>query len=131
MDGWENAEARIGVWYGDGDVRNIFLRLETDDKRIASNSRARLGAILEALRHNEKDDFMVIESDLLTSLRGICNQSEKYEDMNWSGTQNADLKGHLLSHQVENRSLFNLEFTLPAAATDKMPAGYASRDALL
>ena len=72
MDGWENAEAGIGVWYGDGDVRNISLRLETDDKRIASNSSARLGAILEALRHNEKDD-LVIESDLLTSLRGICN----------------------------------------------------------
>ena len=34
MDGWENAEAGIGVWYGDRDVRNISLRLETDDKGL-------------------------------------------------------------------------------------------------
>ena len=37
--------------------------------RTASNSRAELGAILEALRQNESDDR--IESDSLTSLRAI------------------------------------------------------------
>ena len=57
---------------------------------IASNSRAELGAILEALRRNEKDD-LDIGPDSLASLRAICSHAEKYEDQNWSGIQNADL----------------------------------------
>jgi hypothetical protein len=79
-NGWENATAGVGVWYGDGDERNISLRLESNGTKTASNSRAELGAILEALRQNNEDD-LVIESDSLTSLRAICNQSDKYEDM--------------------------------------------------
>ena len=53
------------------------MRLENTGLRFASNSRAELGAILEALRQNERDD-LEIESD---SLRAICNLSEKYEDI--------------------------------------------------
>jgi len=53
-------------------------------------------AILEALRQNETDD-LEIESDSLTSLKAICTDSEKYEDLNWLGIQNADLlKGILI-----------------------------------
>ena len=60
------------------------------DKEHASNSRAELGAILEALRQNEVDDLL-IESDSLTSLKAICIDSIKYEDLNWNGVLNADL----------------------------------------
>ena len=34
---------------------------------------------------------MEIESDSLTSLRAICNLSERYEDVNWTRIQNEDL----------------------------------------
>ena len=60
------------------------MRLENTGLRFASNSRAELGAILEALRQNERDD-LEIESDSLTSLRAICNLSEEYEDRNLVG----------------------------------------------
>lgn len=69
---------------------NIALKLENQGNKIVSNSRAELGAILETLRQNETDDIK-IESDLLMSLRAICTHSDKYEDLNWSGTLNADL----------------------------------------
>ena len=75
------------------------MRLENTGLRFASNSRAELGAILEALRQNERDD-LEIESDSLTSLRAICNLSEKYEDINrrhnWEGIQNEDLLKSIL-----------------------------------
>jgi ribonuclease HI len=83
-NGWENATAGVGVWYADNSYHNIVLELKTQGAKIASNSRAELGAILEALRQNEDDD-LVIESDSLTSLRAICNLSNKHEDLNWSG----------------------------------------------
>jgi len=56
----------------------------------ASNSRAELGAILEALSQNESDD-LEIESDSLTSLRAICTYADKYEDLNWSDVSKSDL----------------------------------------
>jgi hypothetical protein len=79
-NGWENAVAGIGVWYRDGCTRNIALKLECPGENTASNSRAELGAILEALKQNETDD-LEIESDSLSSLRAICTLSEKYEDI--------------------------------------------------
>ena len=81
-NGWENAQVGIGVWYADGSPWNIAIRLESRGENIASNSRAELGAILEALKQNETDDLN-IKSDSLTSLRAICNLAEKYEDLNW------------------------------------------------
>jgi len=78
-NGWENATAGIGVWYADGSRRNIAMKLTNHESRIASNSRAELAAILEALRQNETDD-LEIESDSLTSLKAICTHSEKYFD---------------------------------------------------
>jgi hypothetical protein len=52
-NGWENATAGVGIWYADGSRRNVALRLENQGEKIASNSRAELGAILEALRQNQ------------------------------------------------------------------------------
>jgi len=60
-----------------------------------SNSRAELGAILEALRRNESDD-LEIESDSLTSLRAIYTYADKYEDLNWSELSNSDLLKSIL-----------------------------------
>ena len=101
-NGWENAEAGIGVWYRDSCRRNIKMKLESKEMRTASNSRAELGAILEALRQNEVDD-LEIESDSLTSLRAICKLSEGYKDINWVGVQNEDLlKGILIKLRTRN-----------------------------
>ena len=95
-NGWENAKAGIGVWYADGSRRNIALKLDPRGEAYASNSRAELGAILETLRQNERDD-LIIESDSLSSLKAICKDSIKYEDLNWNGIINADLlKGILI-----------------------------------
>ena len=93
---WENASAGIGVWYAHGSAQDIVLKLENQGENKASNSRAELGAILEALRQNVTDDLEV-EYHSLSSLRVICNLSERYEDLNWYGIQNADLlKGILI-----------------------------------
>jgi ribonuclease HI len=82
--------------YADGSRRNIALKLENHRNNPASNSRAELSAILEALRQNEVDD-LIIESDSLSSLRAICTDSVRYEDQGWYGIQNADLlKGILV-----------------------------------
>ena len=71
-NGWENASAGIGVWYNNGDQRNIRMKLQCTETNMPSNSRAELRAILKALKQNESDD-LAIESDSLTSLRAICN----------------------------------------------------------
>ena len=83
-NGWENAQAGIGVWYANSSPQNIALELKNKGENIASNSRAELGAILKALKQNETDDLN-IESDSLSSLRMICNLSERYKDLNWIG----------------------------------------------
>src|SRR5258706_6008190 len=75
--------------------RNIALKLNTQGKENPSNSRAELGAILEALRQNETDD-LIVESESLSSLRAICKDSIKYEDLNWNGVQNEDLLKNIL-----------------------------------
>jgi hypothetical protein len=85
-NGWENVSAGVGVWYANSSERNIALKLESHVLKMATNSRAELGEILEALRQNEGDDLM-IESDSLSSLRAICCLSNKHEDLNWSGIQ--------------------------------------------
>jgi len=66
------------------------MSLTNQSKEAPSNSRAELGAILEALRRNEVDD-LEIESDSLTSLRAICVDAEGYKDRDWLGVRNADL----------------------------------------
>ena len=63
--------------------------------RIASNSQAELGAILETLHRNTINDIEV-ESDSLSSLWAICMDSNKYEGINWIGVQNADLLKSIL-----------------------------------
>jgi len=87
---WENTTTGIGVWYTDRSRQNIVLKLPTQVNEHTSNSRAELGAILEALRQNEIDD-LIIELDLLSSLKAICKDSTRYKDLNWNGIQNADL----------------------------------------
>ena len=87
-------------WLGECNRRNrrlvcrqkqtIYHDETNHGSKIASNSRAELGATLEAPRQNEIND-LEIESDPLISLRAICSHSERYEDLNWQGIQNADL----------------------------------------
>ena len=91
-----NGSAGIRVWYDDNSRRNISLKLVNHKEMIISNSRAELGAILQALRQNG-DDKLEIESGSLSSLRAICTHSNKYEDINWLGIRNTDLlKGILI-----------------------------------
>jgi len=94
-NGWENTTAGVGVWYTNGCRKNISLSLTNHGESVASNARAELGAILEALRQGEYDD-LEIELDSLTSLRAICSYAEKYENCNWLGVQNADLLKSIL-----------------------------------
>ena len=68
-NGQENATAGVGVWHAHGSERNISLKYVNHGTSVASNSRAELGATLEALRQNEKDD-LEIESDSLASPKG-------------------------------------------------------------
>ena len=95
-NGWENAKAGISVWYADGSRRHIALKLESHAGASTSNSRGEPGAILETLRQNKTDDLL-IESDSLSSLRAICKDSIRYEDLDRNGVRNADLlKGILI-----------------------------------
>ena len=116
-NGWENAIAGIGVWYDNGSNRNIALRLESQERKYASNSRAELCAILEALKQNETDDLKIL-SDSLTSLRAICTDSAKYEDQNWHKVKNADLLKSIL---IRLR-------TRPACTTFKWVKGHAEEN---
>ena len=72
------------------------MKLDPQGEVSTSNSRAELGAILETLRQNDRDN-LIIESDSLTSLRAICKDSIEYEDLNWNGVLNADLLKGILS----------------------------------
>ena len=66
------------------------MSLACVETKTSSNSRAKLGAILEALKQNESDK-LEIDSDSLTRLRAICNLSKKYDDLNWTGVHHEDL----------------------------------------
>ena len=112
-NGWENASAGIGVCYASGSGQNILMELKSNRTDIASNSRAELGAILEALRQNDRNDLQ-IESVSLTSLRANCSHAEKHEDQGWSGIRNADL---LKAKLIELR-------TKPARTTFKWVKGH-------
>ena len=54
-NGWENAAAGIGVFYDNGNERNISPRLTGQEEKLVSNSRAELAAILEALKQNSTE----------------------------------------------------------------------------
>ena len=80
-NGWEIAKAGIGIWYADGSRQNIVLKLDPRGEAYAPNSRVELGVVLETLRQNERDN-LIIELDSLLSLRVICKDLIKYEDLN-------------------------------------------------
>ena len=87
--------AGTGVWYVDGSRRNKALKLENQEDKYASNSRAELSAILEALRQNEADDLEIL-SEPPSSPRAIRKESDKFEDLNWNGMQNTVLSKGIL-----------------------------------
>jgi len=56
-NGWENATTGVGVWYANRCRKNISMSLTNPGENAASNARAELGAILEALRQNQCCDL--------------------------------------------------------------------------
>ena len=54
--------AGIGVWYADGSRRNKALKIENQEDKYASNSRAELSAILEALRQTKQTTWKYCQS---------------------------------------------------------------------
>jgi ribonuclease HI len=78
-NGWENATAGISVWYADGNRRNISMKLTKNRAYTVPNSRAELGAILEALRQNEGDDLEIEpDSPARTTFKWVKGHANNY-----------------------------------------------------
>jgi ribonuclease HI len=90
------ATAGIGVWYADHSEQNIQLRLESTKAGIASNSRAELGAIPEALRQNERDDCGPIKSILIRLRKWVTGHVDNYGNSRADALANAGRESNTL-----------------------------------
>lgn len=83
-NGSENAKAGIGVYFGEGDERNVSRRISGKQ----TNNTAELKAILEVFEicnnEIEKGDKITIYSDSTVAIGWCTTTGEKYEKNNWT-----------------------------------------------
>lgn len=89
-NGFRGASAGIGVYFGEGDQRNISRRVEGDKQ---TNNVAELTAILEALnvlqrRSGENKKRIIIYTDSEYSIKCCTSYGKKLEKTNWLTKKN-------------------------------------------
>lgn len=91
-NGQEGAVAGVGVFFGDGDSRNISERLPGE---VQTNQRAELTAILRALQTIPSTQGVLIWSDSMYAIKCVTEWFVKWETNGWKThkgpVQNRDL----------------------------------------
>lgn len=90
-NGYKNARAGIGVYFGDYDIRNISMRLGSGFKQ--TNNVAELVAICEAIKtmKNEKYDRINIYTDSTYAIKCCLDFGEKVINENKTDAPNFDI----------------------------------------
>ena len=87
-NGDTTAKAGSGVWFGDGDNRNLSLRVPGPEQ---SNQTGELYAILRALKAVPRDQALTIRTDSMYAVSGLTSYLKKWEDQGWMYNKHAGL----------------------------------------
>jgi len=126
-NGFKNAQAGIGVYFGPGDPRNLSERISGKQ----TNNTAEISALIQAYKIVEPDlkqnKHIIICSDSQYAIRCATSYGQKQNDINWS----ADIPNKDLVKTVYNlyRSQPNIEFQYVAAHTGKSDIHSIGNDA--
>ncbi|KAJ4402423.1 hypothetical protein N0V82_010783 [Gnomoniopsis sp. IMI 355080] len=105
-NGQEGAVAGVGVFFGDGDARNISERLPGE---VQTNQRAELTAILRALQTIPSTQGLLIWSDSMYAIKCVTEWFVKWENNGWKThkgpVQNRDLVEMVLKEIRKRESL--------------------------
>ncbi|PBK66451.1 ribonuclease H-like protein [Armillaria solidipes] len=83
-----DARAGAGVWFGEDDERNIFLRLPGQNQ---TNNTAEIRAVLERVLAAIQDEAIMTISDSKYVIDGLCFHLRRWEDNGWLGISNSDI----------------------------------------
>ncbi|PBK88962.1 ribonuclease H-like protein, partial [Armillaria gallica] len=87
-NGTTDARAGAGVWYGEGDERNITVRLPGPHQ---TNNMAEIWVVLEQVLAAACNKIMITVSDSKYVIEGLCFHLKIWEDSGWVGILNSDL----------------------------------------
>lgn len=88
-NGYENAKAGAGIWYGDGDPRNTAIKVPPHLKQ--SNNAGEALAILITTSQTDEDDHLEILSDSKITIEGLTKHLTEWEDKGWVGIENKEI----------------------------------------
>ena len=86
-NGCENARTGAGIWHAENSKRNKAIRLHNGTQ---TNQRAELMAIIIAMKYNSKNRKIKIKSDSKTTIEGIVQKLQSWEDRDWLNVTNAE-----------------------------------------
>jgi ribonuclease HI len=87
-NGSADAKCGAGVWFGEGDERNISKRPPTSEQ---TNQAGEIAAVILAAQSVPPFTKLVIKSDSLTTIEGLTTHLPHWEDKGWIGVKNSDL----------------------------------------
>jgi ribonuclease HI len=87
-NGSADAKCGSGVWFGEHDPRNISLRPPTAEQ---TNQAGEIAAIILAVQAVPDFVSLQINSDSLTTIEGLTENLERWEDTGWIGVKNSVL----------------------------------------
>ncbi|KAJ1774543.1 hypothetical protein LPJ62_007075, partial [Coemansia sp. RSA 2167] len=88
-NGRQGSQAGIGVWYGNGDSRNVSRPL---DGWHHTNQRAELAAMNEAIRGSNPNQPLTIHSDSSYGIQAMTNWGSKWEQNGYRTSSGGEVK---------------------------------------
>eukprot|EP01012_Entosiphon_sulcatum_P021623 TRINITY_DN26477_c0_g1_i1.p1 TRINITY_DN26477_c0_g1~~TRINITY_DN26477_c0_g1_i1.p1 ORF type:complete len:231 (+),score=27.17 TRINITY_DN26477_c0_g1_i1:17-709(+) len=86
-NGQQGARAGVGVWFGDGDQRNVSEPLIGK----ATNQRAELTAAIRALEAVPPGSHIEVYTDSMYTIKGITSWIQKWEKNKWRTVEGNDV----------------------------------------
>ncbi|KAJ2170981.1 hypothetical protein GGF45_005120 [Coemansia sp. RSA 551] len=88
-NGRQGSQAGIGVWYGNGDSRNVSRPLAGSHH---TNQRAELAAMNEAIRGSNPNQPLTIHSDSSYGIQAMTNWGSKWEQNGYRTSSGGEVK---------------------------------------
>lgn len=88
-NGYENAQAGAGIWFGENDPRNKVLRVP--EHLNQSNNAGEALAVLVAAKSVDTYDHVEILTDSKITIEGLTKSLEKHEDEGWIEVDNKEI----------------------------------------
>ncbi|KAJ2163731.1 hypothetical protein GGH15_004312 [Coemansia sp. RSA 562] len=85
----QGSQAGIGVWYGNGDSRNVSQPLAGSNH---TNQRAELSAMNEAIRGSNPNQPLTIHSDSSYGIQAMTNWGSKWEQNGYRTSSGGEVK---------------------------------------